>query len=153
VKPRKNISRSTRFKVLTKSRFKCFYCGALAEEKQLHVEHVFAVNDGGENDIWNLVAACRDCNYGKAARSFYPARAESADELEFPPIHPYRPEMQGPSLETILEGVERAHAKAFKNLFLRGREAFIEEATVACSDECEYRDEMESRALAEEENA
>jgi hypothetical protein len=66
--PREQISAGLRFDVLRRCNFACYYCGTPAALglKVLHVDHVIPVSLGGTNDPWNLVAACWDCNLGKA---------------------------------------------------------------------------------------
>ena len=65
---RQSIGASLRFDVLRRCNFACYYCGVPAALglKVLHVDHVIPVSLGGTNDPWNLVAACWDCNLGKA---------------------------------------------------------------------------------------
>jgi hypothetical protein len=65
---RETIGARGRFEILRRCNFACYYCGipAAMGVKQLHVEHVIPVALGGTNDPWNLVAACWDCNAGKA---------------------------------------------------------------------------------------
>jgi len=65
---REQISAGLRFEVLRRCNFACYYCGVPASLglKVLHVDHVIPVSLGGTNDPWNLVAACWDCNAGKA---------------------------------------------------------------------------------------
>ncbi|MAE64130.1 MAG: hypothetical protein CMJ18_07625 [Phycisphaeraceae bacterium] len=66
--PREQISAGLRFDILRRCNFACYYCGVPASLglKVLHVDHVIPVSLGGTNDPWNLVAACWDCNLGKA---------------------------------------------------------------------------------------
>lgn len=66
--PREQISAGLRFDILRRCNFACYYCGVPAALglKVLHVDHVTPVSLGGTNDPWNLVAACWDCNLGKA---------------------------------------------------------------------------------------
>lgn len=66
--PREQISAGLRFDILRRCNFACYYCGVPAALglKVLHVDHVIPVSLGGTNDPWNLVAACWDCNLGKA---------------------------------------------------------------------------------------
>ena len=45
----------------------CAYCGDEANT----VDHVIALNNGGTDDINNLVAACKACNYGFSDRPKY----------------------------------------------------------------------------------
>lgn len=64
---RKAISKKTRFEVFKRDSFKCVYCGAHPPGVLLHVDHVVAVANGGDNHIDNLVSACAPCNLGKGA--------------------------------------------------------------------------------------
>lgn len=66
---RKPIKKSVRFEVFKRDSFTCQYCGATPPAIVLHVDHIKAVADGGENDIDNLVTACEPCNLGKGARA------------------------------------------------------------------------------------
>lgn len=63
------VSKRTRFEVLKRDNHTCRYCGATAPDAILTVDHVTPVALGGTDDPSNLVAACRDCNYGKASTS------------------------------------------------------------------------------------
>jgi hypothetical protein len=65
---RQSLSPSVRFEVLRLAGFTCRYCGRKAPQVELQVDHVIPVAKGGENALSNLVAACADCNLGKAAR-------------------------------------------------------------------------------------
>lgn len=66
--PREQIGARLRFQVLQRCNFACYYCGipAALGLKVLHIDHVIPVTAGGTNAPWNLVAACWDCNLGKA---------------------------------------------------------------------------------------
>lgn len=66
---RKNISKRVRFDIFKRDGFVCHYCGAHPPEILLHVDHIVAVANGGENDFDNLVTSCESCNLGKGARS------------------------------------------------------------------------------------
>lgn len=61
------VSKRTRFEVLRRDKSTCRYCGAKAPDVELHVDHVTPVALGGNDDPSNLVAACVDCNRGKAS--------------------------------------------------------------------------------------
>jgi len=56
--------------VFKRDSFKCVYCGRTAESDGviLVIDHIKPVDKGGENDIYNLVTACFDCNAGKGKR-------------------------------------------------------------------------------------
>ena len=64
---RKSVSTRTRFLVLKRAGFKCEYCGASSDEKEMHVDHIKALKNDGENSIDNYAASCSSCNFGKAA--------------------------------------------------------------------------------------
>lgn len=63
------VSKRTRYEVLRRDNHTCRYCGGVAPDVVLTVDHVTPVALGGSDDPSNLVAACRDCNYGKASTS------------------------------------------------------------------------------------
>lgn len=61
------VSRRLRFEVLRRDNHTCRYCGAKAPDVELQVDHVIPEALGGADDPANLVAACKDCNAGKAS--------------------------------------------------------------------------------------
>lgn len=61
------ISKRLRFEILKRDGFACRYCGATAPDVALHVDHVVPESLGGRTEPQNLVAACADCNSGKAS--------------------------------------------------------------------------------------
>lgn len=63
------VTKRTRFEVLRRDGHTCRYCGASAPDVALQVDHVIPVALGGTDGPDNLVAACRDCNYGKSSSS------------------------------------------------------------------------------------
>lgn len=75
----KRASRSTRFKVLERDGFRCYYCGRTAPDVVLDVDHKVPVREGGKDDLDNLVAACVDCNTGKSGHPLADARNTTND--------------------------------------------------------------------------
>lgn len=63
------VSKRTRFEILRRDDHACQYCGQMAPDVVLHVDHVIPVALGGSDDPSNLVAACKDCNMGKSSIS------------------------------------------------------------------------------------
>jgi hypothetical protein len=61
------VSKRTRFEVLRRDNYTCRYCRST--DNPLRVDHVTPVALGGTDDPANLVAACQDCNAGKASSS------------------------------------------------------------------------------------
>lgn len=62
---RQAISKTVRFEVFKRDKFKCQYCGASAPQSLLQVDHINPVANEGTNEILNLITACFDCNNGK----------------------------------------------------------------------------------------
>lgn len=61
------ISRRARFEILRRDRHTCRYCGAMAPDVPLTVDHVVPSALGGSDDPTNLVTACQACNAGKTS--------------------------------------------------------------------------------------
>ena len=62
---RKQISKKKRFEVFKRDNFTCQYCGRMAPDVILEVDHIKPVAEGGNNGMLNLITSCRDCNRGK----------------------------------------------------------------------------------------
>ncbi len=60
------VSQRVRFEVLKRDGFRCVYCGATANDAQLHVDHIIPSSRGGSDDPANLVTSCDRCNLGKS---------------------------------------------------------------------------------------
>ena len=65
---RKSISKKLRFEVFKRDNFTCQYCGRMAPDVILEVDHINPVKNKGTNDILNLITSCKDCNRGKGAK-------------------------------------------------------------------------------------
>ncbi len=65
---RKSLSKKIRFEVFKRDKFTCQYCGKVAPNVVLEVDHIKPVAIGGLNDILNLITSCNDCNGGKSDR-------------------------------------------------------------------------------------
>lgn len=65
---RKAISKKLRFEVFKRDNFTCQYCGRMAPDVILEVDHINPVKNKGTNDVLNLITSCKDCNRGKGAR-------------------------------------------------------------------------------------
>lgn len=59
------VNKRTRFEVLKRDNYTCRYCRTA--EGELTIDHVLPIALGGTDEPDNLVAACRDCNYGKGS--------------------------------------------------------------------------------------
>lgn len=74
---RKPITKKLRFEVFKRDAFTCQYCGRMAPDVILEVDHINPVSNGGDNDIMNLITSCKDCNRGKGKR-----KLSSCDEIK-----------------------------------------------------------------------
>jgi hypothetical protein len=84
---REAIRKSVRFEVFKRDSFTCQYCGQKAPDVVLEVDHITPVAAGGDNEILNLVTACRGCNSGKSDRQLSDSAAvekarAQAEDLE-----------------------------------------------------------------------
>lgn len=61
------VTKRTRYEVLKRDNHTCRYCHAT--DTPLTIDHVTPTALGGTDEPNNLVAACRDCNSGKASTS------------------------------------------------------------------------------------
>jgi chromosome partitioning protein len=59
---------ASRFTILRRDKFTCFYCGKKSYEdgREMHVDHVVPRARGGQSLAGNLVTACRQCNLEKS---------------------------------------------------------------------------------------
>ena len=64
----RNVSLSTRTKVLERDNYTCQMCGRNFKEDgvKLEVDHIMPVAKGGSDNISNLQTLCFDCNRGKS---------------------------------------------------------------------------------------
>jgi hypothetical protein len=62
---RKSLSKKLRFEVFKRDSFTCQYCGKVAPNVILEVDHIEPVSKGGNNNLLNLITSCFDCNRGK----------------------------------------------------------------------------------------
>ena len=65
---RENLSKKIRFEVFKRDSFTCQYCGRMAPDVVLEVDHINPVKHGGRNEILNLITSCFDCNRGKGGK-------------------------------------------------------------------------------------
>lgn len=61
------VSKRLRFEVFRRDGHACRYCGSMAPEVKLTIDHVTPVALGGKDEADNLFTACADCNAGKSS--------------------------------------------------------------------------------------
>jgi len=59
------ISKKFRFEVFKRDGFQCQYCGKSSPKVVLEIDHVIPKNEGGQDNLENLITSCFDCNRGK----------------------------------------------------------------------------------------
>ena len=63
---RKSLSKKLRFEVFKRDSFTCQYCGRVAPNVVLEIDHIEPVSKGGGNELLNLISSCYECNRGKS---------------------------------------------------------------------------------------
>lgn len=84
---RKGLSKKIRFEVFKRDKFTCQYCGKSAPGVILEIDHIKPVAKYGDNEILNLITACKACNRGKRDRELSDdavvvKRKKQLDELQ-----------------------------------------------------------------------
>lgn len=62
---RKKLSKVERQRMYEKYNGHCAYCGYELEYKDMQVDHVEPLKRGGEDELNNMLPACRSCNHYK----------------------------------------------------------------------------------------
>jgi hypothetical protein len=68
VAARTPVSKVLRFEVFKRDNFTCQYCGRMAPDVVLEIDHIKPIAKSGKTTILNLVTSCYDCNRGKGAK-------------------------------------------------------------------------------------
>ena len=66
---RVGLSPGIRWQVFARDSFTCQYCGKKPPEVTIEVDHKTSVDQGGSDEVHNLITACLKCNRGKGPRS------------------------------------------------------------------------------------
>lgn len=74
------LSKRVRYEVLRRDDHACRYCGGMAPDVKLTIDHVVPVALGGSDEPTNLVTACADCNAGKTSVAPDQALVDDVDE-------------------------------------------------------------------------
>lgn len=64
-----SISKKTRELVFEKFNRHCAYCGRVIELSEMQVDHFISQKQGGSDELYNLMPACRMCNHYKRAHT------------------------------------------------------------------------------------
>lgn len=107
------VSKRTRFEVLNRDNFTCRYCGQSAPDVKLHVDHVMPVSLGGADTPDNLVAACIDCNTGKASTN---PRAETVAQVSEDAVrHAEAVKKIAAEMEDTIREEYKARSRSYEN--------------------------------------
>lgn len=63
---RRRLGKSERQEVYQKCNGHCAYCGMGIDYKDMQVDHAKPLRIGGEDDLSNMLPACRSCNHYKS---------------------------------------------------------------------------------------
>ena len=66
---RKRLSKKERRQVYDKTAGRCTYCGCEIHIKEMQVDHMKPLANGGKDTFDNMYPACRSCNHRKGASS------------------------------------------------------------------------------------
>ncbi len=66
MKARRRWTQNQRIKVYNKTNGRCAYCGCELNFNEMVLDHVVSLHNCGKDEIENLIASCRECNYYKA---------------------------------------------------------------------------------------
>lgn len=91
---RKTISKSLRFEVFKRDAFTCQYCGSMAPDIVLEVDHINPVCRGGDNDIMNLITSCFDCNRGKGKKQLTDNQVVKKQQEQLKELHSKREQLE-----------------------------------------------------------
>lgn len=118
---RKGITKSVRFEVFKRDGFACQYCGAKAPDVLLEIDHIQPISKDGDNDIMNLVTACKPCNLGKSDRELGDDSAIRKQQAQLSELNARREQLemmlawrnglkdlQGDQLEIVLQAWSQA---------------------------------------------
>lgn len=54
--------------IIARDESKCYLCGKLCEESEIHLDHVVPLSRGGEHSARNIRVACAPCNLSKGVK-------------------------------------------------------------------------------------
>lgn len=84
VRGSKRAIKFSRINILLRDHFRCQYCGAKAELRDLTYDHVVPRAHGGKTTWENIVTACKPCNLRKGDRT----PEQAAMKLRAQPVKP-----------------------------------------------------------------
>lgn len=91
---RKTISKKLRFEVFKRDSFTCQYCGRMAPDVVLEVDHINPVANGGENEIMNLITSCFDCNRGNGKKTLSDSSAIKLQQEQLKQLNEKRDQLK-----------------------------------------------------------
>jgi 5-methylcytosine-specific restriction endonuclease McrA len=65
-KERNKMTKSLRYKIFKRDRFRCKVCGVTNANAVLEIDHIIPISKGGRTVESNLQTTCFDCNRGKS---------------------------------------------------------------------------------------
>lgn len=62
---RKRLTKAERKLIHSRCNGRCAYCGCALKYKDMQVDHVVPLSNGGEDTLENMLPSCRSCNHYK----------------------------------------------------------------------------------------
>ena len=75
------FGKDVRIAVHAKCHGHCAYCGTPITMREMQIDHVTALDRGGDNSLSNLLPACRQCNFYKSTLDLEQFRRELMNTL------------------------------------------------------------------------
>lgn len=73
---RKKLTKVERLKIYDRYNGHCAYCGQKIEYKEMQVDHLEPLRNGGKDEISNMICSCRSCNRYKDVYSLETLREQ-----------------------------------------------------------------------------
>lgn len=138
------VSKRTRYEVLKRDNHTCRYCGGAAPDVVLTVDHVTPVALGGTDKPDNLVAACKDCNAGKASTS---PDAEVVEDVRNADFMWSQAIAKAAEIRATQRDLEVEYVQAFEDLWFRWKPDNYGDTLISMRTAGLTRDEMVDAAL------
>lgn len=126
---RKAISQKLRFEVFKRDNFTCQYCGRMAPDVILEVDHINPVKNGGKNTILNLITSCKDCNRGKGAKELTDGQVIKQQQEQLKELNDRRQQLKLMlKWKKELEKLEEEKVNSIESIFIEKLEVNFSDA-------------------------
>lgn len=122
------ISKKQRFEVFKRDNFTCQYCGRMAPDVVLEINHINPISNNGNNDILNLITSCFDCNRGKGKRKLSENEEIKKQQEQLKLLNEKRNQLKMMiDWKKELENIENEQVDEIENMFIECETSFTNE--------------------------